>query len=164
MSSRRNVLGRLGRILWPVYLCFLVISCVSETKRLTQAHGEEMRAAFSRYFEITQGEAAYGDAEKMRQVVTERLLERELYSDEGEIRDLLIRYEIKELQVLRYSPSQARILVHWEAWHHNVNIVTGTEGPPLRMELKEIYDFVKEEGVWKADNWEVIEWIWPPLP
>jgi hypothetical protein len=152
---------------WVRAACCLLLLCSSAvgcTSLLTQEHGAEMRVAFDQYFTVATGGARYGDSDALREVVTERQLEKELLSADTTIRDTLVRYEIKNLQVCGYAPDSARIRVHWVMWHRNNNIVTGQEGPVTRMEMIKDYDFVKEEGRWKVDGWQVVEQIEPPLP
>lgn len=147
-------------------VCFcLATSCVSvETQQLTEKHGDEMRTAFGEYIGITSGGAQYGDTEALRKVVTERHVKKELFSANSEVRDLLVRYEIVDIQVLEYTPERARILIHWKGWHHNVNVMTGEEGAANLLEVRERLVFVKEEGKWKVDEVEWGERIYPPEP
>lgn len=164
-NGLNNGTSRFIYLLLVVCCCLMSVSCVSaEVQQLTEKHGDEMRAAFSRYFELTHSGAQYGDAETLREVATERYLKKVIFSADSEIRDLLVRYEIKEFWVLEYSTERAKIQVHWAAWHHNVNVATGEEWAANLLEGEEVAVFIKENGTWKMDNIEGGWRIYPPEP
>jgi hypothetical protein len=122
---------------------------------LTEQYGEEMEAAFNRYYDIVGTWAPYDNPDLLREVMAGaelrsavRMLEKELAAADRVT--IIDHVDLKELRVLSYSPRRAVIRVSYRMVDYGASLETRERlGPLVPLDVDATMTFVREDGMWK---------------